>query len=34
MMTKIKRRTAMAAMVAAGLLGGIATSSHAADMTF
>jgi len=33
-MTKIKRRTAMAAMVAAGLLGGIATSSHAADMTF
>ena len=33
-MIKIKRRTAMAAMVAFSLIGGVSANSHAADLTF
>ena len=34
MMNKINRRTAMTALVAVGMLGGVSTASHAADVTF
>ena len=34
MITKMKRRTALATLLAAGMIGGVSVNSHAADMTF
>ena len=34
MINKLTRRAALGAVAAAGILGGVATTAHAADMTF